>query len=238
MLVLGITIVVLALAALFLQEREDAGGQERYPDVTGTPSLAPPVSDPPSAGERSQRCGDGLAPPSSDRPTAAPADLQLRVENRALIPVSDTFGPAERSGDVWRCFAHTPMGAVMAAQVISTRRVASPYRVAVGQEQLVANTGRETFLAAARQIDDVAAQPGTFVQPAGFTVRAFAEDSAVVALASRTASGQLRSATITLRWVESEQVGGDWKVELLPDGSDTPALTPLSTLDGYLTWGL
>ncbi len=149
MLVLGITIVVLALAALFLQEREDAGGQERYPDVTGTPSLAPPVSDPPSAGERSQRCGDGLAPPSSDRPTAAPADLQLRVENRALIPVSDTFGPAERSGDVWRCFAHTPMGAVMAAQVISTRRVASPYRVAVGQEQLVANTGRETFLAAA-----------------------------------------------------------------------------------------
>ncbi len=42
-------------------------------------------------------------------------------------------------------------------------------------------------------------------------MRAFAEDSAVVALASRTASGQLRSATITLRWVESEQVGGDWK---------------------------
>lgn len=204
----------------------------------GPDSPASPPRPGSSAGPRAGAvpgCAN-VAAPSTTTPTAPPDDLRLEVENRAVIPVSDRYGPATRTAGAWTCFSHSPMGAVMAAQSISTRRVSSPERVTVGEQQLVPNPGRDVYLKAvrARSAQDVQVAPGTFTQPAGFAVLNYSPASAVVLLASRSAKdGQLLSGTLTVVWVD-----GTWKLRLLPDGSDTPAVTPLTSLTGYIPWGL
>ena len=223
-----IVLVLLVLTAVVGAVLRDGTAPATPPAAASTPAAGPAVTSTGTPG-----CAQ-VAPPSSRVPTRPPADLRLEVENRALIPVSDTFGPAQRSGRVWTCFAHTPMGAVMAAQTISTRRVASPDRVQVGEQQLVHNRGRAVFLAAVRaRSGDLGASPGTFVQPAGFAVVSYTGDTAVVSSASRASDGTLRAATLTVLWTEDT-----WKLQLLPDGSDTPEVRAIATLEGYILWGL
>jgi hypothetical protein len=226
-----IVAVVVALGVWLVVSGGGDSGTEATPPTGRSTSDA----GTPSEGSAGNGSCSGVAGESSRLPTKPPADLDYEVENGAVIPVSDRYGPADRSGPVWTCFSHSPMGAVMAAESISTRRLASRDRVQVGEEQLVDNEGRRIFLEAARarDPDELTAEPGTFVQPAGFRVESYNPETAVIASVSRSKTGQLRVATLTVVWQDKT-----WKLQLLPDGGDTAALTPVADLDGFVRWGL
>jgi hypothetical protein len=232
-LIAAVVVAALLVAVIGWLVTQDEGNDGTRPGAQETRPTATDASSTPEGDEGSE-C-QGLAGETDELPEGPPDDLSYEVENRAVIPVSDTYGPADRSGAVWTCFSHSPMGAVMAAETISTRRIASRDRVQVGEEQLVDNEGREVYLRAVRATDpdDLTAEPGTFAQPAGFRVESYTGESAVVALVWRHKDGVLRAGILTVVWEDDT-----WRLQLLPDGSDTAALTPVASLDDYIAWGL
>ena len=72
------------------------------------------------------------------------------------------------------------------------------------------------------------------VEPApGFRVVAFTPDVAVICFVSRfSLTGRLQATTTTLKWT-----GGDWQLELQPDGGLSPTALTVPDLDGFVVWG-
>jgi hypothetical protein len=122
----------------------------------------------------------------------------------------------------------------MAAASISVHRVVGDDLVALGEQQLVNNTGQQVYLDFARsQTGGSEAPAGGFNQAVGFRVDSYTPDQAVVSLAYRTPNGALSSAALTVLWQDET-----WKLQLFDDGSETAALTALADLDDFTTWGL
>lgn len=200
--------------------------------VAPTPTSAPTASQ--TVGQQDSTCTQ-VAPPSQELPTTPPDDLDFEVVNRGIVPVSDTYGPVDRSTPVWDCFSRSPMGAAMAAVSISSMSVVGEDLVAVGEQQLVENPGQRVYLDFARSVgpEGVTGPTGGFNQPVGFRVESYTPDQAVVSLAARTPDGALSAAALTVLWQDNT-----WKLQLLDDGSETAVLTALSDLDDYVAWGL
>ncbi|MEJ5913178.1 hypothetical protein [Pseudokineococcus sp. 1T1Z-3] len=228
----AVVLVVLVLLAGVLVA--GAGREDTSPVADPTPSAPSPSA---AAAPTPAETGDGCDPASASEalPTTPPADLEFEIVDRAIVPVSDTYGPALRTGPVWDCFSHSPMGAVMAAASISTLRVVGEDLATIGERQLVENAGREVYLDFVRGLgpEGVTAPSGGFNQPAGFRVDSYTPEQAVVSVASRTPNGALSAAGLTVLWED-----GTWKLQLLDNGSETAALTPLVNLDDYVAWGL
>lgn len=224
--VAGVVVLVLLLAvAVWLVGRDSS---EAAPRPTGA---APPVT----SDDSGQDVCASVAAPSEERPTAAPDDVEYEVVDGGIIPVSDTYGPADRTGPVWECFSRSPMGAVMAAASISTARVVGEDLVAIGEQQLVENEGQQVYLDFVRDLgpEGVTGPEAGYNQPVGFRVESYTPDQAVISLAARSPDGALSAAALTVLWQDET-----WKLQLLPDGSETVALTPLVNLDAYVSWGL
>lgn len=229
--VAGAVVLLLIITAAVLAFGRDQADDDATPAPTSTTTaaLAPTTTE-----EEGATC-DQVAPSSSDLPTAPPTDLEFEVVNRGIVPVSDTYGPADRTSSVWDCFSRSPLGAVMAAVSISSRSVIGEDLVAVGKQQLVENEGQQVYLDFARSVgpEGVAGPAGGFNQPVGFRVESYTPDQAVVSLAARTPDGALSAAALTVLWQDDT-----WKLQLLDDGSETAALTALAGLDDYVAWGL
>jgi hypothetical protein len=214
-----------------------AGRDEPTPAAEPAPpaSTAPSTSPEPTPSATSTGGGCDPAPASDELPTAPPADLEFEVVGRGIVPVSDTYGPTVRTGPVWDCFSRSPLGASMAAVSISALSVVGEDLVAIAEEQLVENEGQQVYLEFARTVgpEGVTGPAGGFNQPVGFRVDSYTADQAVVSLAARTPDGALSAAALTVVWQDDT-----WKLQLLADGSETAALTPLVDLDDYVAWGL
>lgn len=210
-----------------------AGGSRTDAAPVAPPGPAP--TSPATTEASSDASCDQVAAPSNELPTAAPDDVEYEVVNRGIVPVSDTYGPADRTGPVWDCFSHSPLGAVMAADSISLLSVVGENLVAIGEQQLVENEGQQVYLDFVRNLgpEGVTGPEAGFNQAAGFRVESYTPDQAVISLAYRTPDGALSAAALTVVWQD-----GTWKLQLLPDGSETAALTPLVDLDDYVAWGL
>jgi hypothetical protein len=89
------------------------------------------------------------------------------------------------------------------------------------------------FVAARAAVNELTVPPGTYGQLAGFRVLAYTPDVAVFTLVSRFATtGMLQATVATVTWV-----GGDWRLQLQPDGGSSPTTQRLPSLDGYIVWG-
>jgi hypothetical protein len=198
------------------------------PDATSAPS--PSASTQPSASAGS---GDNCPEPavSQDIPRAAPpADWNLF--NTVAVPASTTEGPARSDGDVARCFAHSPTGALFAAAQIGTR-----YAFAENWEEVVEKQtygdGKKTLLdkrsAYEKTAEPIAPVPGELGQFTGFQFVTYTPQTAVLQMVSRFESGTLQVSTVTLQWNK-----GDWLYEI-------PAVTApqktIDSLEGYVSWG-
>ena len=103
----------------------------------------------------------------------------------------------------------------------------------VARRQLLPGPGRTGFLTARAAVDELTVPPGTYGQFAGFRVVTFTPDIAVLQMVSRFAlTGRLQLTTTTVRWV-----GGDWRLELQPDGGSSPTAQQVPNLDGFVVWG-
>jgi hypothetical protein len=165
-------------------------------------------------------------------PEVTPQGITWSLYQTVALPSSSTAGPQIVDGDIARCFAHTPLGALIAATQISFRLVLAP-STDVAREEVMPGPGRNLFITADEKALNSSSgnQPGDFDQSAGFKFVTYSPAVAVVELATKSDSGALQASTVTVDWSQ-----GDWKLALEPNGNTTPNVLPLSSLVGYSIW--
>ena len=163
---------------------------------------------------------------------APPLDWELFAG--VPLPSSRTAGPTRVDGPVYSGYARSQTGALIAAAQLSTRYLLTPgggWREVL-ERQVLPGTGREVFARLRATVDQDAA-PGTYGHPAGFRFVAFTPDVAAIQLVSRfPTTGGLQVVVVTVKWT-----GGDWRLELQPDGSSSPTAQAVPDLDGFVVWG-
>lgn len=115
--ILAFIIAVVVLGLIFI------------PPNTPKPEAAPATPPAPSIPVQTTQLTDSPAQPttgdcpplSSDTsfPNDAPITEWKRHPAGMLLPVSSDHGPAKREGNFWRCFSHTPSGALYAGISLS-----------------------------------------------------------------------------------------------------------------------
>ncbi|MGA4563326.1 hypothetical protein [Uniformispora flossi] len=170
-------------------------------------------------------------------PALAPSGLTWSLYHESLLPMSATTGPLRADGDAVRCFARTPVGALIAAAQISVRysfsedwRHIMELSVAPGPERDAAQTARDSVARA-----PAASQPaggGTIMQLAAFKFVSYADDAAVVQLVRATDGGvHLVSALYTVKWI-----AGDWRLQVQASGAQASMVQTESSLSGFTPW--
>lgn len=202
------------------------------PDDKGSgPPGSPPVGAP---------SGNAPAPDAQCRPTdtdqtipqTPPTGVTWSLLRSVAIPSSPTAGPMIVKDGVARCYAHTPVGALIASRQIGVRSGLSPQWRTVIERQLMPGPGRDTLLKAMATFTP-SDQPGAYAQTAGFRFVSFSPQIAVIDIASRSPDdGALGTGTTTLLWD-----GGDWKIQPTTQGTTITPVQPLASLDGYVPWG-
>lgn len=232
----GFLAVLLVLAVLFAVTSD---GTEQPAGASGAPSPAP-TSTSDSTSESGGGSGGsddrpaGCRTDDSDqaKPTAAPRDFHWKANGTGLVPVSRTVGPLKYDGPVWSCFAHTPMGAVMAVHSITDHLSYEGWRKVVDQ-QVVPGAGRDALTATRAQSGDKSTtgspDAGGYV---GFTVLTYNESQATVMVLVRgMGDGGYGAASVTVRWQD-----GDWKLAPEPDGTIYSGVSQVSGTNGFVTW--
>ncbi|MFJ9538294.1 hypothetical protein ACIRPX_13630 [Streptomyces sp. NPDC101225] len=166
-------------------------------------------------------------------PKAAPKDIRWRTLGVARVPVSASAGPTRFDGELWWCFAHTPDGAVLAANVIPSQMSGSQWRT-ITEQQVVAGRGREMWefqRATVQNVDSAADTDAPVASYVGFSVKSYTSKAASVRLLIKGSQG-FAATTIDLRWN-----GGDWKV--LPDGGGAlhSSVSSVTNTNGFVLWG-
>ena len=222
LLVAGTTVVVL--------------GGDGKPRLPGTPSAtAEPAST--ASTTASSRASTAAEPPDAavlEPLLVAPEGVRWQLFMGVALPYSTTAGPTLVDGPVYGGFERSQSGALLAAVQLGTRYLLTPAEGwrEVLQRQVLPSAGREVF-ARNRAGIDPQAPPGTYGQIAWFRVVTFTPQVAVVQLVSRfPTSGVLQVSTTTVRWA-----GGDWRLQLQPDGGTSPTAQAAPSLDGFVVWG-
>jgi len=230
----GLTLLLLAATTVTLL------GEDRSPAPAARPT------GPTAPADSTGRGGDGdVASDAGPAEAAAqvdvvepllvaPQDVSWQLFMGVALPYSPAAGPTVFDGPVHAGVGRTQQGALLAAVQLGTRYLLTPgegWREVLDR-QVLPGAGRDAF-AVNRAGVDPQAPPGTYGQIAGFRVVAFTPDVAVVQLVSRfPTSGVLQVTTTTVRWV-----GGDWRLQLQPDGGTSPTAQAVPSLDGFVVWG-
>ncbi|HCT80704.1 MAG TPA: hypothetical protein DGT23_29880 [Micromonosporaceae bacterium] len=224
----GIAVVAVLAVILFVMSPRDG-------EAPGVPTASQPASQfrPP----RPQPSASAAASPAVI-PTTAPAGISWALVGQSAVPVSGTDGPAQVGGCRASGYAHTPVGALIAAAQISTRSGYSAGRQCWEPAltgQFVASADRDTLLGLLNNADAAghpAAAPGELAQISGFRFVSYTGDTAVIGLIRRTPQGSHAQTTLTVQWAD-----GDWKL-VAPSGGQWPAITAaLTSLAGTTPWG-
>ncbi|MGK5557663.1 hypothetical protein ACSNOI_39250 [Actinomadura kijaniata] len=202
------------------------------PPPAASTTAAPPPATPAPAG--------ASCPPTtpSQQPlTAAPPAISWQVFKGMALPSSATAGPLVTEGEIARCFAHTPTGALIAATQLGFR-----YSVVTDwtqiSRQLVDGPGKAAFMAQRSASPHPAApRPGQVGQIAGFRMLTYDPAVAVVQLAIRLPAqnptqNSFGVSALTVKWQ-----GQDWHLELQPDGIANTDPQILPSINGYIPWG-
>jgi hypothetical protein len=205
------------------------------------PSLNPaphPTSPPDAAGSATSSASPspGNALPTAV-PTTAPVDVTWQLVGQVAVPVSRSAGPSKVSNTATG-FAHTPVGALIAATQIGVRGELVAGRTVwepTIETQFVPGLDRDRLLAALRASGDVPPGPGELSQIAGFQYQSYSPDTAVIGLVLRAPSAGTPTyfiMTATVRWLN-----GDWRMVAPPGGSWTSLTRQATDLTGVVEWG-
>ena len=163
-------------------------------------------------------------------PAAAPSDLTWQPLNGALTPRSASAGPLQTTGPLQWCFAHTPMGAVMAANVIPRHMSGPDWRTVVDQ-QLVPGFARDYFMAMRESMGEDAVATRSTTTLAGFQVVKYTPKTATIRILARQAEAAYLSVDYTVDWD-----GVDWKLRPLTVGGLYTNVSPVLSLVGFVLW--
>jgi hypothetical protein len=226
----GFLLALVVLGGFALMTR----GGNGTPNASASPAPSTSSSDSGGGGGQDAR-PDGCRTDDSDqaKPTAPPKDFSWKADGTGLVPVSKTAGPLKFDGPVWYCYAHTPMGAVLAAQAITDHFSYPDWRKVVDR-QVVPGAGRDALIASRSKQEDkpTSGQPDAGGY-AGFTVLSYSRQQATVMILVRGPNtGNYGATSMTVRWQD-----GDWKLAPDPDGTVYSGTSQVSGTDGFVTWG-
>lgn len=180
------------------------------------------------------------APPAlqgTEVPVSQPADTRWQPLDGFMLPRSATVGPAVINGDIARCYARTPTGAVFAALNGSRRYQRTTDWGAAAQHLLAPGPGRDVYMQQRATASGPNARPQQVLsgenapQPRGFRILEHNLDRVRVVLVSKPfEGGPVTYATWTVRWID-----GDWRVEVPTSGSP-PTSAPMNPDDPYVAW--
>ncbi|MEV6317817.1 hypothetical protein [Streptomyces sp. NPDC051776] len=217
-------IVLLAAASRVIP---DEGADASAADLDGT--NGPLTSGVRTADGRPQGCRTDDS--SSAVPTSAPAGVVWKKIDLYAVPTSRTAGPLKTSRAVWWCFAHTPLGAVLAAHTIPVHMSGPDWRP-VAREQLVPGKARNTFAAQRSSFADADGAEGQVGSYAGFSLSDYSQQAATVRMLIKFPQGGFGSTSVSVRWS-----GGDWKVLPRGDGSLHSSLVEAQNNGDFIMWG-
>lgn len=161
---------------------------------------------------------------------ALPADLKWRLIGPAKVPTSPSAGPTLTDRSMLWCFAHTRLGAVLAAHVI-TAQMSNPGWRHVAEQQVVPGFGRNMFISFRSSVTSADAEGRSSATYMGFSLVHYQPDEAEVEMLLKDTQGSLSATSVSVRWS-----GGDWKVEANSDGSLHSSLTPVNNTVGFELW--
>lgn len=164
----------------------------------------------------------------AQEPSTVPKGMDWKIHETFALPVSKTSGPARTNGDVARCYAHTPTGALLAAYQISVRYAWMPKWRDVVEKQTV-GAGKASYIKKRAKAGTEAPDPSEHGQAAGYKFVTYAKDTAVIQCVDRFQGGQLQVSNYTVKWSD-----GDWKLEI-PKNPAPPS--SIDSLAGYTEWG-
>ena len=159
------------------------------------------------------------------------ATSDWKADGTGLVPVSKAAGPLKYDGPVWSCFAHTPMGAVMAAHSITDHLSYDGWRKVV-EQQVVPGTGRDALIASRSQEADKSprARRTPAATPASLSCR-------TTRRRDRDGPGPWHGRRrLRLRLGNRGWHDGDWKLAPDPDGTIYTGVAQVSGTDGFVTW--
>ena len=176
-----------------------------------------------------------MATGSQAVPQYAPQGVTWQLYQTVALPYSKTAGPMAVDGGVARCYAHDPLGALLAATEIPYRYLISPDWRQVVALEVMPGKGREAYTAERSKVANRGGNSQVSSnnnQLAGFKFVTYSPAIAVIEMASKNGQGALQAGPVTVVWS-----GGDWKLQLQPDGSSSPQQLPISSLVGFAAWG-
>ncbi|WP_198359147.1 hypothetical protein [Streptomyces fildesensis] len=212
------------LAAVLLSSGDDSTDAAPAPSPTTTAGVAPTGAP-----------ADGSCPALADTdtrvPTTAPAGVEWTLFQTVALPTSKTAGPAVTEGDVTRCYAHTPTGALLASAQINTRFIFATDWRTVTEKQTIGD-GRTKYVTT-RTAAEASAGPATNApsdhgQIAAFKFVTYNANTAVVQQVWRFPTGLMQVSTVPMIWDH-----GDWKLEIAANGATPTAVTSLAD---YIVW--
>ncbi|MFD4933545.1 hypothetical protein [Streptomyces virginiae] len=236
------------ISAVFLLSMFLIGGlvlitDDDTPDKSGQPELSTPTTGSTASGKASgQPSGATEGRPTGcstdDRdqsiPKQSPADLKWKQSHTDLLPVSDSAGPRTYDEPFWTCYAHTPMGAVLAAHSISTRFTGPRWRE-VADRQMARGAGRDEFVKrrGALPADQTKkGAPGSEGTYAGFSILSYSPTQATVMLLLQVPEKGYVTGTASVAWED-----GDWKLRPTLAGSLLEGVASVGGTDGFVLWG-
>lgn len=222
----GVVLVVVLLVVVLVTTGtngapETGSTAQPAPGLSSTASPAPPVVD------------EG----PTTVPTSTPAGIRWELYGGSgmtgvALPISAQAGPRQVTPSTATGYAHTPLGALLAASNIPFRKLLAPAWQDVVNNQIVPGPGRDAYAAARAKLTDPSVAPGQLGQLAAFKFVNYSDATATIQLISQFTSGTKQLATITVQWS-----GGDWKEVLQPNGADSPTTQKVADLIGYVPWG-
>jgi hypothetical protein len=228
----GFLLVLLVLAGITWVTSGDDGPTGASADPSPTPTATSGGNDKGNGGGSDTRpAGCRTDDSNQAKPAKVPGDFRWKADGTGLVPVSKTAGPLKYDGPVWSCYAHTPMGAVLAAQAITDHLSYPGWRTVVDR-QVVPGAGRDALIASRSQDDDKPtsgkADAGGY---AGFSVLAYNKEEATVMLLLRGPNAAYGSASVSVRWQD-----GDWKLAPDADGTVYAGMSQVAGTKGFITW--
>lgn len=193
--------------------------------VMSMPTPAAPTPGPPGAC-RAMPAGSQVVPT-----VTPPGTRWALVGDMAEPSAPATVGPARTVDGFGECYAHSPLGALYAAENVMAAFTAQPQSVVIG-ELAAPGAARDFAVRKAvggdnRRLQEIAGGPSTFI---GFAFASYSPQEAAMTIAIEGPTGVQVGLPLVMRWIEA-----DWRFVVPPNGQDFAA-TAVGSMDGFVAW--
>lgn len=224
-------IILIALCVVIVVVINHGGGNN---SATGSPSTSAPTSSSSSAGSSSARKSAVTLPAAV--PTRAPAGTTWTIYQTVALPSIAGTGPSKVAGSIATGYAHSPVGALLAAANEGLRYTLAPdkeWRKAAAA-MLAPGAGTNAWIKV-RTKNPYGAGGGagndTLLQIAGFQFVSYTTSDAVIQIVNGNADSGYQVGNEHVTWT-----GTDWKFVPASDGGPTANVEQVSSLAGFIPW--